>query len=291
MKQKIMKCAVIVMAVIVLAMVVLGVRQVFFHIDSDFDSDMVLWGLVALLAVFAVVQILCILMEPFRLKKIGFFLLHIGLVAVLAGSLLYYLVCIKVAGVYPVNEYGSSAGAQFSSMKTNLFKDEDYVANFTSFNVGITDFKVEYYDPIYDVYEDGGDTLVLSDVEAKDGVYDFGAYGSLSVAESTDGNGTAKTVSLGNERYAVPRVTEKHFEASVVIYNREEDTNTEEVLTVNHPLRVNGWKIYLQSHGEGVVQLILKYDPGEYIVLAGMWMLVFGTVLSCFVRRKEGDAA
>lgn len=290
MKAKLMQAAVICMAVIAVVMTVLGVRQVFFHTDGDFDSAVVLWGLVVLLAVFALIQILCLLCERFRLKKIGFFLLHIGLVAVLAGSLLYYLVGIKVAGTYPVNEYGSSANAQFTMMKANKFKGDEYAANLTSFNLGVTDFTVDYYDPVYDVYEDRGETLVLSDVEAKDGVYDFGEYGSLSVAESTDATGTAKTVSLGDERYAVPRVTEKHFEAAVVVYNREQDTNTEETLMVNHPLRVNGWKIYLQSHGEGVVQLILKYDPGEYVVLAGMWMIVLGTILSCLVRRKEGAA-
>lgn len=290
MKPKIMKSAVIVMAVIAVAMAVLGVRQVFFHVDTDFDSTVVIGGLIALFAGFAAVQIFCLLLEPFRLKKIGFFLLHIGLVAVLFGSLLYYLVGIKIAGVYPVNEYGSSADAGFTLMKGNLFKGEDYAGNVTSFNLGVTDFRVDYYDPVYDVYADRGETLLLSDVEAKDGVYDFGEYGSLTVKDSIDITGNAQTVPLGDERYAVPRVTEKYFEASVVVYNREENTNTEEVLIVNHPIRVNGWKIYLQSHGAGVVQLVLKYDPGEYIVLIGMWMLVFGTILSCFVRRKEGTA-
>lgn len=286
MKRHIMKSAVIYMAIILAAIVVLGMRQVFFHIDSDFKNSAVMWGIIVVLGGFALIQILCLFTEPVRLKKLGFFMLHIGLIAVLAGGLLYFLVGIKVAGTYPVDEYGSSANAQFMLMKANRFKGDDYAANLTSFNLGITDFSVEYYDPIYDVYEDGGETMVLSDVECQNGVYDFGKYGSVPVEETKEG-GISQTIPLGNDRYAVPRVTEKHFEASVVIYNREEGTNIQEVLKVNHPLRVNGWKIYLQSHGSGVVQLILKYDPGEYIALAGIWMIILGTILSCLVRRKE----
>ena len=286
MKRHIMKSAVIYIAVLLVAIVVLGIRQVFFHIDSDFKSTAVMWGIVVALGGFALIQVLCLFTEPVRLKKLGFFVLHIGLVAFLAGSLLYFLVGIKVAGTYPVNEYGSSADAQFMLMKGNRFKGDDYAANLTSFNLGITDFSVEYYDPIYDVYEDSGETLVLSDVENQNGVYDFGKYGSIPV-EETEENGMPKTIPLGDGRYAVPRVTEKYFEASVVIYNREKGTNIQEVLKVNHPLRVNGWKIYLQSHGSGGVQLILKYDPGEYIVLAGIWLMILGAILSCLVRRKE----
>lgn len=285
MKQRVMKVAIVVMVAITLVMIALGVRQVFFHKTDDFASAAVLWGLVILLGVFAVVQIVCLVLQPFRLKKVGFFLLHIGLVAVLAGSLLYFLVGIKIAGVYPVNQYASSADARFTMMKSNLFKGDEYTANFTSFNVGVTDFKVEYYDPVYDVYADGGERRVLSDVEATDGFYDFGEYGVIAVAETTQ-HGAAETVPLGNDCYGVPRVTEKYFEASLVIYNREKGVNTEEKLSINHPLRVNGWKIFLQQHGSGVVQLVLKYDPGEYIVLVGMWMIVLGTFLCCFVRRK-----
>ena len=58
-------------------------------------------------------------------------------------------------------------------------------------------------------------------------------------------------------------------------------------ISVNHPVRRDGWKIYLMSfvyiadggYDHGFVNLILRRDPGEYIVKAGVVALVAGTVL------------
>ena len=58
-------------------------------------------------------------------------------------------------------------------------------------------------------------------------------------------------------------------------------------LSVNHPVRKNGWKIYLMNHGKGFtadgigeyVNLLFRRDPGEFVVKAGVVALVAGTVL------------
>ncbi|MBR5311455.1 MAG: cytochrome c biogenesis protein ResB [Clostridia bacterium] len=64
-----------------------------------------------------------------------------------------------------------------------------------------------------------------------------------------------------------------------------------ETLSVNHPVRRNGWKIYLMSFtyaADGTpapdyVNLILRRDPGEYAVKAGVVLLIAGTVLELLI--------
>lgn len=70
-------------------------------------------------------------------------------------------------------------------------------------------------------------------------------------------------------------------------------------LSVNHPVRKNGWKIYLMSYGteaDGMwdyVNLLFRRDPGEYVVRAGVIVLVIGTVMELLVgnavRTKKED--
>lgn len=60
-------------------------------------------------------------------------------------------------------------------------------------------------------------------------------------------------------------------------------------LSVNHPVRKNGWKIYLMNYGyaaDGIgefVNLLFRRDPGEYVVKAGVVVLAAGTVLELLV--------
>ena len=95
------------------------------------------------------------------------------------------------------------------------------------------------------------------------------------------------------ERYDATQ--DKFYEATLKIMpegTREVETHS---LTVNHPHREDGWKIYLMNYdrAEGsAVQLLLKRDPGEYICLAGIWLSIAGSVMMCLMRKREaGDAA
>ena len=62
-------------------------------------------------------------------------------------------------------------------------------------------------------------------------------------------------------------------------------------ISVNHPVRENGWKIYLMSFtyaADGTadydyVNLLFRRDPGEYVVKAGVLVLAAGTVLELLV--------
>jgi len=72
-----------------------------------------------------------------------------------------------------------------------------------------------------------------------------------------------------------------------------------EWISVNHPVRRNGWKIYLMSFvyaadgGGEHVNFIFRRDPGEYVVRAGVIVLVAGTILELLVgnaiRPKKED--
>jgi len=74
-------------------------------------------------------------------------------------------------------------------------------------------------------------------------------------------------------------------------------------LSVNHTVRKNGWKIYLMNYGKGFtadgmgeyVNLLFRRDPGEYVVKAGVAVLIAGTILELLVGnairpKKEGES-
>ena len=296
-----MQVSVGVMSLITLVIVVLASRQVFGGTGTeDFDNPQILWSLIVLLAIFVVIQILCLFSYQFRPGKIGFYVFHIGLVAVLAGSLIYHVTGIKIAGTFYVNAEGSSSDAQVQMIKSNLLKGEDYTANFNSFYFGVTDFTVEYYEPVYDVYRildaEGKETeRILSDVEINSqGVYDFGEYGTRTEEEMmVDGDHTI--VYFADHIAAVPRSSVRYYGGDVTLIDLDNGREvTQEVIEVNKPLRINGWKIYLMGYEETyhAASFVFKYDPAESIQLVGYWMLIVGAFLMVLIRPKgkDGDA-
>lgn len=67
-----------------------------------------------------------------------------------------------------------------------------------------------------------------------------------------------------------------------------------EEISVNHPVRVDGYKLYLMNYDEATDQatFLVKYDMAEYIILIGIVTLVGGTFLMCFSgfagKKREG---
>ena len=86
---------------------------------------------------------------------------------------------------------------------------------------------------------------------------------------------------------------DKYYEATLMIMPEGSRETKNYALTVNDPHRESGWKIYLMNYDrttESVVQLMLKYDPGEYIALAGMLCAIIGSVMMCLLKKREaGD--
>ena len=84
-----------------------------------------------------------------------------------------------------------------------------------------------------------------------------------------------------------PDGSPKHYEADVQICDKSGVEKASFTLTVNHPARYEGRKIYLMGltdmpDGSTAAALTFKYNPGEYPVLAGIAMLLCGTFLMCF---------
>ena len=86
---------------------------------------------------------------------------------------------------------------------------------------------------------------------------------------------------------------DKYYEATLMITPADSRETKNIPLIVNKPYRTNGWKIFLMSYDKvtGDVVLMLKNDPAEYVGIAGVWMIIAGTVCMCLLKkRKAGDA-
>ncbi|MDO5607908.1 MAG: cytochrome c biogenesis protein ResB [Capnocytophaga sp.] len=84
----------------------------------------------------------------------------------------------------------------------------------------------------------------------------------------------------------------RKFESEVVIYQKDSDEIRHEHIEVNHPVKVDGWKIYQVSYDErmgrwsglSVVELIL--DPWLPVVYTGIFILMAGCIAFLFTNRK-----
>ena len=98
------------------------------------------------------------------------------------------------------------------------------------------------------------------------------------------------------ERYIAEDNTEgadKHYEATLKIMPSGSRNKEETILTVNHPKKQSGWKIYLTNYDkatENTVQLTLKKDPGEIFTYLGIWLMILGSVIMCLPKKRRAGA-
>lgn len=84
----------------------------------------------------------------------------------------------------------------------------------------------------------------------------------------------------------------RRFESDVVIYQKNKDEIREENIQVNHPVKIDGWKIYQTSYDErlgrwsdvSIVELVL--DPWLPLVYTGIFILMAGSVAFLIKNRK-----
>lgn len=78
----------------------------------------------------------------------------------------------------------------------------------------------------------------------------------------------------------------------------DDNRAVERSLRINHPIRINGNKVYLMSHVEAnpaagyptdAVVLMAKHNPMEYTILFGIVATLAGTVIMCLFRKDGGD--
>ena len=102
-----------------------------------------------------------------------------------------------------------------------------------------------------------------------------------------------KTIQLDSNYILVMAPPEaKHFESEVLVYEKGKEEHRREQIQVNHPITVDGWKIYQTSYDENlgrwsdtsIVELVL--DPWLPLVYAGIFILIAGSVAFLIQNRK-----
>ncbi len=216
-----------------------------------------------------------------------FLLSHLGAVVILAGAFTGFL-------------FGKSTQFNMPVMAAMLV-DRVPEPGGSKWNLGfsfsVADFRADYYNPDY--------TLFIPD-KAKDGEYkksgsfstgkvtvlDLGKWGSVPVSILKDEKTQKWTDRYTFENGCVlmrENAVPKNYEAKIRIVPKNGNEFTCP-LKVNSPVSYGGWRIYLVSFGtdrQPYVQLSAKKDIGRETVIAGIWMLMIGTFISCFKRKER----
>ncbi len=220
-----MKVSVVVMAAISAVLLALTIWQSTGQGSANLFQN---YGVFVLLLVFCAIQLLCIFSRKFQWKRLGSYMLHLGIVLFLVGNGLYFLFGQKVYVDVPVDPNATySTIKQVNGQPLHL-----------GFELGIADFHVSKYPPDENGYE-----------------------------------------------------ADKFFVADLVIYEKGNPERQTYDLYVNGPHWQNGWKIYLMSYHQSTdglqVSLLLKRNPGEWLTIAGLFMLLAGTFVVCFGKPRD----
>lgn len=86
----------------------------------------------------------------------------------------------------------------------------------------------------------------------------------------------------------------RKFTSDVIVYT-ESGFRMEAVIEVNHPLEIEGWKIYLLSYDEekgrwsdtSIFELVK--DPWLPVVYTGIWMMIVGAICMFSLTRKRKE--
>lgn len=260
-------------------------------------------------SVYALLQIACIALFEFGLtpKKIGFYLLHLGLLVMLVGFLVYV-----ISGEYYTLSF--SVGEGYSGFYK---EDGDYEA--FGFGMSIESFEVEKY-------EDGTDRRYLANVAFSDGTND-----TLEVNKTLRRGGYKiylMDYSDGSREFVQ---TFGHHSFDYVFSGQNWDEVSGQLEGIDHPIEyffyyskrtggyvsegitdaalsaeldgpctarvlVSGGKAYVYVN-RLTVELAFKRDPGEWAVIVGMCMTLCGVVTTCLIRprrkseKKEDETA
>lgn len=248
---------------------------------------------ILLLAVFALLTILCSCRHGFSVKKIGFHLCHFGIVAILIGGCIGTFKTVKTNFAVPVDP---------NMFYSQLQLDDESVAEL-GFNFGLIDFEVEKYDPDYGLYKFVGqdrnnpqneDFVFVKEVKQHiDGTYDAGRYGRIPFAQlrdATSPDGWAEHYLVNDDMVLFKSyAADKQYVAKMRISSDTGEKIDKEV-RVNHPLDYNGWRFYLVSYdtNQGTyVSFSARRDPGRLFVIYGIWANMIGTAFICFKRSKK----
>jgi len=220
-----------------------------------------------------------------------FLLSHLGAVVILAGAFTGFLFGKSTQFNMPV----------MSAMLVDRIPEPGGSKWNLGFSFSIAEFRADYYNPDY--------TLFIPD-KTKEGEYkktgvfstekitllDLGKRGSVPISILKDGKTGKWTDRYTFENGCVlmrENAVPKNYEAKIRIVPKTGIEFTRS-LKVNSPVSYGGWRIYLDSFGNDrkpYVQLSAKKDIGRGTVIAGIWMLMIGTFISCFKRKERFGSA
>lgn len=185
-------------------------------------NGLVLFSLISM----GVLTVLCLCVSAVGGKipyKIGFYILHGGLVVLIVGFVITNLASMKCYGELKTVEDGGSLAPSVDFYEDGVLKNRVDL----TYSVGLKSIKTDYY-------ESG---------------------------------------------------QPKHYEATLVLVDRTTRETVKELsLTVNHPVRIDGLKFYLMDAPKdgNSIKILVKDNPGEYIVISGIVILTLGTFIMCF---------
>ena len=187
--------------------------------------------------------------------SIGFYLAHLGIVAFLAGSLIY------AAGGYSVTVAVPNGGSVTPTLEYRMMQ------------MGLTSDQIAglkgYYNQI------PGEQI--DEATGKNIPEDLGFH--------------LRITDFVTEYYDETQRNVKHYQATVELLYPDGRTETR-TLAVNRTLRVNGWKLYLMDvgvdevYGYEKVHVTFKRDPTEFLSTFGIIITIMGTFLMCFGKPR-----
>lgn len=251
------------------------------------DDQLVIFKTPAFLAAVALGALLmllaCFQRRPL-LRQAAFVLTHAGLVLLLAGAVTGWMAGVRYDGIRLPVMHGHAIG----KLRNPGGDPVDL-----GFALAVTNFTVDTYDPVYALFRPlvpqptaPADYAFVRDVDPRvPASLARTPAGAIDAAQLRPDGRWLPELTLENgwllqKRPDVPR----WYEAAVLI-TRPDAAAESRVLAVNHPLTINGWRIFLVSYGlEPIasVELAFKREPGLPLVTGGIWCVIAGVTLFGF---------
>jgi hypothetical protein len=245
---------------------------------------------ILLLALLSGCSIWCCIKRKFSAKQAGFYLVHLGVVAILVGAFIGY-----VAG-----EKGTLQLSLLPPQPTGQMLTQAGEPVELGFQVSADDFEVEFYPPIYHLYRQRSaeqiqpgempfEKVAEYDISGKE-FLDINEVGRLAVSNLWK-NGEwmpRRMLDAGSFLHRASQ-TPSHFGVMLKISDAGEKLDLP--ISINHPAGHKGWRFYLMSYDQTARRyavLSARRDPGRNTVIAGIWATMAGMFVLCF--RREGGA-
>lgn len=233
--------------------------------------------------------IYCAVKRHFHWRDLGFLITHWGIILILWGAFLSFWKGTETQFKFPI-------GHPIDSIPANNEKVYQL-----GFQMRVKDFKVDYYPPVYGLYE----LIPAANNPTHQDQYTFLAalktntaglfvdgYGQVSLAQlQATGRIPAwqSLLQLDQKKFLkLEQLTPSSYTALLSITDDNNQTH-EETLQVNHPLSYRTWKFYLNSYDQKdqkYIVLSAYQDPGRWLVISGIWLVMISTFIVCIFGKK-----